>query len=122
MKRLNFEKILLTLTIIFIAVVIFTAIDYLVHGLSPEYSVPDYYFKNKIIFATIIGSIVYFFIKKRVFWQKSLIVSLVTAVLLQIKYYLQGYPKEFVFEFMLFHFLMFLASSMLMFYLFRKRI
>ena len=122
MKRLNFERILLTITIIFIAVVIFTAIDYLVHGLSPEYSVPDYYFKNKIIFATIIGSIVYFFIKKRVFWQKSLIVSLVTAVLLQIKYYLQGYPKEFVFEFMLFHFLMFLASSMLMFYLFRKRI
>src|SRR3989304_916677 len=107
MKRLNFERILLTITIIFIAVVIFTAIDYLVHGLSPEYSVPDYYFKNKIIFATIIGSIVYFFIKKRVFWQKSLIVSLVTAVLLQIKYYLQGYPKEFVFEFMLFHFLMF---------------
>ena len=122
MKRLNFERILLTITIIFIAVVIFTAIDYLVHGLSPEYSVPDYYFKNKIIFATIIGSIVYFFIRKRVFWQKSLIVSLVTAVLLQIKYYLQGYPKEFVFEFMLFHFLMFLASSMLMFYLFRKRI
>jgi len=122
MKKVNWEKILLTISIIFISVVIFTAIDHFVHGLSPEYSVPDYYFKNKIIFAIIIGSMVYFFVRKRVFWQKSLAVSFITAVLLQTKYYLQGYPKEFVFEFMGFHFLMFLASSMLMFWLFRKQL
>ncbi len=122
MVKIRWEQLLFTLAIIFLTVIIFTAIDYVVHGLSPGYAVPGYYFRNKIIFGTIIASLAYYFVRKKVFWQKSLAVSAVTVILLQVKYYLQGYPKEFVFEFLGFHFLMLLASSMVMFYVFRKRV
>ncbi len=122
MKKINYRRFSLALFIIFITILVFTAIDYYVHTLSEEYSVPGYYFTNKIIFGTIIAFITYYFIRKKIFWQKSLIISIVTSVLLQVRYYLEGYPKDFVFEFLLFHFLMLLAASMIVFYIFRRKI
>ncbi len=122
MARINYGKILIVFFILLLTIFIFTAIDYYFHTLSEEYAVPGYYFTNKIIFGTIIAFIAYYFVRKMAFWKKSLIISAVTSVLLQARYYLEGYPKDFVLEFMLFHFLMLLPASMIVFYIFRKKI
>ena len=122
MRRVNYRRLFLALLIIFITILIFTAIDYYVHTLSPEYAVPGYYFTNKIIFGTIIAFITYYFVRKKVFWKKALAISAVTSVLLQVRYYLEGYPRNFVYEFFLFHFLMLLPVSMILLYIFRKKI
>jgi len=122
MRRVNYRGLFLAFLIIFITILVFTAIDYYVHTLSPEYAVPGYYFTNKIIFGTIIAFVAYYFVRKKVFWQKGLIISAVTSILLQVRYFLEGYSRDFVFEFLLFHFLMLLPVSMILFYIFRKKI
>jgi len=116
MKRVKSNKVkkysFLFLLVIGI-IIVFTLIDYLVHSLSEEYSVPGSYFRNKIIFGTIIGYIALLIAMKWKIWKKALFMSAVVSVLLQTRYYLEGYPKEFVFEFMLWHFLMLLPASLL---------
>ena|SRR3989344_3904264 len=100
----------------FIAVLIigvFTLIDYYVHGLSEEYSVPGYYFKNKIIFGTIYCFLGLLILRKWGLWVRTLVLSIVISILLQARYYLEGYPREFVFEFTLFHFLMLVPSFLI---------
>lgn len=112
-NRKNKESIILALLIVFTIILIFTAIDYYIHSLSEEYSAPSYYFKNKIIFGTLIGFITYISIKNRIKTPliKSLMFSSVISILLQIRYYLEGYPKIFVFEFLFIHFIiLFLVS------------
>ena len=98
-------------------ILLFTALDYFTHGLSPEYSVPNYYFRNKIIFGTLIGFLALIFLNKINWGKRALLTSLIVSVLLQTKYYLEGYPKKFVFEFMLFHFLMLVVSSFIVFWI-----
>jgi hypothetical protein len=105
---------------IFIIILIFTLIDALVHSLSEEYAVPDYYFRNKIIFGTIIGFAAYLLVKNKKLLLKSLIFSAVVSVLLQIRYFLEGYSLEFVVEFLFFHFLMLIVVSLICFKLFDK--
>jgi len=100
-----------------IIILIFTALDYFTHGLSPEYSVPGYYFSNKIIFGTLIGFLALIFLNKINWGKRALLTSLIVSVLLQTRYYLEGYPKKFVFEFMLFHFLMLVVSSFIVFWI-----
>jgi len=100
-----------------IIILLFTALDYFTHGLSPEYSVPNYYFRNKIIFGTLIGFLALIFLNKINWGKRALLTSLIVSVLLQTKYYLEGYPKKFVFEFMLFHFLMLVVSSFIVFWI-----
>ncbi len=103
------------LLIVFLIILIFTLIDAFIHSLSPEYAVPDYYFRNKIIFGTIIGFITYLFIKNKSLFTKSLIFSVVISVLLQIRYALEGYNLKFVIEFLFFHFLILLFTSIIIF-------
>ena len=101
-------------------IAIFTVIDYVVHSLSEEYSVPGYYFKNKLIFGTIycfIGLLI--FRNFKIFW-KSLFLSGVISILLQTRYYLEGYPREFVLEFLLFHFLMLIPSCLIVMWSYSK--
>ena len=98
-------------------ILLFTALDYFTHGLSPEYSVPNYYFRNKIIFGTLIGFLALIFLNKINWGKRALLTSLIVSVLLQTRYYLEGYPKKFVFEFMLFHFLMLVVSSFIVFWI-----
>ena len=101
-------------------VIIFTILDYLTHQLSPEYAVPGYYFTNKIMYGTLIGFLVLIFSNKINWGKRALIMSFAVSVLLQTRYYLEGYSKEFVFEFMLFHFLMLVPSSFIVFYIYYR--
>jgi len=119
-KKFKFRNLVLIFASIFIIILIFTLIDVVVHSLSEEYSVPDYYFRNKIIFGTIIGFITYLFIKKNGLFVKSLIFSAVVSILLQIRYFLEGYSLKFVIEFLFFHFLMLLPASLIIFRIFDK--
>ncbi|MDP3026221.1 MAG: hypothetical protein Q8N63_00825 [Nanoarchaeota archaeon] len=116
----KFSNLTLILLSVFIIVLIFTLIDVLVHSLSEEYAVPDYYFRNKIIFGTIIGFVTYLFVKKIRLLAKSLIFSAVVSILLQIRYFLEGYPLKFVIEFLFFHFLMLIVVSLICFKIFDK--
>lgn len=58
------KQVLNNLTRILVIILIFTGLDWLVHQLKSEFAVPDYYFRNKIIFGFILGAIVYFFIRQ----------------------------------------------------------
>jgi hypothetical protein len=116
----EYKKWGIRLLVVLFIIVVFTGIDYAVHSLSEDYAVPGYYFRNKIIFGTLIGFIAYFFIYKTKPAYRALIFSGVIAALLQIRYYLEGYPKEFVLELLLFHFLMLLPVSFVVFYYFKR--
>ncbi len=85
------------------AVFIFDFIDFLFHGLSPAYSVPERYFRNKEIYGTIIAFITYLFVQKKSLWTRVFIVTAVTTILLQMRYYLEGYPLGFVLGFLVIH-------------------
>jgi len=103
-----------------VIIIIFTVLDYFTHQLSPEYSVPGYYFTNKIIFGILIGFIALIFLNKINWGKRALLMSLIVSVLLQTRYYLESYPKKFIWEFMLFHFLMLIISSFIVFYIYYK--
>ncbi len=112
---------LLILVAVFITILIFTFFDFLIHSLSKEYAVPDYYFKNKIIYGTLIGFITYLFLKNKSIFTKALIFSSIVSVLLQIRYYfIEHYALNFVLEFLVIHFLILLPVSWFVFYFERK--
>lgn len=115
MKNSKFKKFLLWFVIVIVIILFFTFVDYIVHNLSEEYAVPSYYFRNKIIYGTLIGFFSYFFIKNKTVLNKSILFSLIISILLQIRYFFEGYPKEFVFEFLIFHFLMIFPLSFIAF-------
>lgn len=120
MKDNKFKRFFLWFIIVLVIILFFTFIDYIVHNLNEEYAVPSYYFRNKIIYGTIIGFFSYFIIRKRTILNKSLLFSLTISLLLQIRYFLEGYSKEFVFEFLIFHFLMLLPLSFIAFKIVKK--
>ena len=70
----------------FIIVLAFTAIDYLFHTL-PAFTVPSYYFPNKILFGTAyLFLALYLMPKKFGVIMKTIIATAVTVLLLQIRY------------------------------------
>jgi len=81
-----------------------------------------YYFRNKIIFGTIIGFIAYFIANKQKLFVKSLIFSVTVSVLLQTRYFLEGYSLDFVLLFLLIHFIILLPVSLIFFNIFNKYI
>ncbi|MBS3075795.1 hypothetical protein J4429_05040 [Candidatus Pacearchaeota archaeon] len=118
MKKLgkkDIKKIVYSFLIILLIILLFTLGDYFMHLLKDEYSVPSYYFKNKLIFGTIIGSFVFIFIRKMNLLKKSLIFSLLISIFLQIRYFLEGYSKDFVFLFLFIHFLILFITSLIIF-------
>lgn len=119
-RRFGWKNLVIALLIILVIILIFTFIDFLIHLLKEEYSVPSYYFRNKIIFGTIWGFVVYLFARKLKPIAKSLIFSLAISVVLQIRYYLEGYPKDFVFIFLGIHFVILFVVSYLTFKLIEK--
>jgi hypothetical protein len=121
-NKINYIKIFWIFVAVLATILIFFLIDYIVHSLSDEYAVPDYYFRNKIIFGTIWGLIIYFFIKKLSITKKSFVFSAFIAIVLQTRYYLEGYPIEFVIEFLFFHFLMLLAATLIIFNLMKNKL
>ena len=122
LKKLNPKRLFLTLLIILLVVVIFTYFDYLIHQLSEDYSVPPRYFPNKIIYGTLIGFITYLIINKQKLIVKSLIFSAVVSLLLQVRYFLEGYPLKFILEFLFIHFVILLVVSSILFKVFDKHI
>lgn len=105
-----------------IIITLFALGDYLLHSLSAEYSVPSYYFVNKFIFGTLIIFMSYLLVCRKNIWVKSLFISVSTSTLLQIRYFLEGYPLKFVLLFLFFHFLMLIPSCLLAFYFLRKKL
>lgn len=100
------KKYIKKFLLIFVVIVIFAGVDFLFHQLSEKFAVPSYYFRNKIIFGTLLGFVILFFIKniKSRFWQ-SFIFSILIATLLQTRYTLEGYDFfGFVLPFLFIHF------------------
>lgn len=98
-----------------------TGLDWIVHQMSEEYLVPFWYYRNKVIFGTILGLIVLMTSRRwthnprwLAFW-----VALLVAVLLQARYALLGYPIDFVVIFMGVHFVAFLIPAWPLFQKFR---
>jgi len=119
-KDFSIKTLIFVFILVLIIILIFSGIDYLIHLLKEEYSVPDYYFPHKIIYGTIIGFITYFFIRKQKPAIKALIFSATISILLQINYYLQGYPKDFVFLFLGIHFVILFVLSLIAFNLIKN--
>lgn len=120
MKRVEHKITFISFLIILGIILLFTAIDLFTHSLSEEYAVPSYYYKNKIIFGTIIGFSVYILIRNKNLFPKSFIFSIAVAVLLQVRYLIEGYPLNFVIEFLFIHFAILLILSYLVFRLLKK--
>jgi len=92
---MNIKKYLIQLACMFAAVLVFTFLDYLVHQSSDFLTVPSWYFRNKIIYGTIYVFLISLFVRTlKIHWQ-ALLISFITITLLQIRYYLIGYPSLF---------------------------
>ena len=119
--KTNYKKLLKTFIVFIGIIAIFDFVDFLIHGLSPSFAVPSYYFRNKAIYGTLIAFITYLFVQKKPAFTKALIVSGVTCVLLQLRYFIAGYPLDFVIEFLFIHFAILLIVSWLAFKYVLKR-
>jgi hypothetical protein len=113
--KINYKNLLRDFFIILGIILLFTFFDYLVHLISHEYSVPTRYFPNKILYGTIFAFISYLFVKNKKPLVKSLIISLITVILLQIRYFLEGYSLYFVILFLFIHFIILFITSFLTF-------
>jgi len=114
-NKMDLKKAAVIFLVILAIILVFTFFDYLIHSLSEKYTVPSYYFRNKVIFGTLIGLIVYYFARNLVFWKKSLVFSAIISVLLQTRYTIEGYPLDFVILFLFIHFAILLVVSMIVF-------
>ncbi len=95
---------------IFLVVIVGTFLDFLVHLMSERFSVPEYYFSNKLLYATLwlmIGLIIFWRIRTP--FSKAVWMTALFAIVIQTRYFLEGYPLWFVFFFMAIHFITFLA-------------
>ena len=121
-SNLNFKRILSVVLSIITIILIFAFFDYLVHQLSAEYFVPDYYFTNKIIYGCLWGFVFYFLLRKLktniVF--KSAVFSALISIVLQVRYFYEGYSMKFVIEFLFYHFFILWVVSYLTFRLLDK--
>lgn len=119
-KKFGVKEVVLLFLLSLGVVLIFALFDYFVHSLSESYSVPSRYFSNKIIYGTLIGFIALLVLRKQNTLVRSLVFSGVVSVLLQIRYFLEGYSKSFVFLFLGVHFLILLVVSFAFFKLLEK--
>jgi len=122
MKKYNYGKIPYIFLAILFIMAVFYVLDLYTHSLSESYAVPSYYFKNKIIYGLLFMSITYFFVRKNTPLIKALSVSTVTSILLQINYFLEGYPLDFVFLFLVLHWVMIFIPSIITFNLLKKEL
>ncbi len=107
----GFNQAFIAVIFILEVMLVFTFFDYVIHSLSQDYSVPAWYFTNKILYGTIIGFVTYLFVRKKPIIQKSIILSAVVSILLQIRYYLYGYSVQFVLLFLVIHFIILFIVS-----------
>src|ERR1035437_9813777 len=100
------QKIIFSSIVLMVVILLFTIIDHSIHGLENAWSVPDYYFRNKIPFGFLWG-IVGLLLARKVqnIWLKALVVSSIIATTLQLRYFIEGYPLDFVIIFLFIHFI-----------------
>lgn len=115
------RNLALLLLLVLVVISLFALLDYLAHSLSEEYAVPPYYFRNKVIFGTLIGFAACLLTRNRGLFTRSLAFSSSVSVLLQVRYFLEGYPPDFVVTFLFIHFLILLPVSLLAFRLAGER-
>ena len=94
--KIKTKKSIATFILIFCVVLAFTLIDFLFHSISEEYSVPSWYFRNKIIVETIYVCLAYWLLRKLNPALSSFLTAVITATLLQARYYFLGFNLEFV--------------------------
>lgn len=93
-----------------------TGIDWLAHQISPAYEVPSDYFRNKIIYATIWGLLGLMAMPtENNMTRKAAWISFMIAVVLQTRYFLQGYDLPFVALFVFIHFFAFFIPMAVVF-------
>jgi plastocyanin len=86
-------------------ILLFTILDHALHGLQDRWSVPDYYFRNKIPYGFLWAVVGLYLCRRwRSVWARALVVAGVVSVTLQFRYFIEGYPLDFVFIFLLVHF------------------
>jgi len=116
-------SVLYVLVALAILTLLFALIDYFIHGLSPDWGVPEYYFKNKIIFGFLLSIMALFFTGPiGNVWLRAAIFSAVVGALLQVRYYLTGYPLNFVILFLFIHFAILYVLAAAIFYFMDKDI
>jgi len=116
------KEIIKVFLLSFFAILIFTLVDYFFHFIVPEFSVPSWYFRNKLIYGTLIGFIFLLTVKnlKLSTLKKSFLFSLIVVLLLQIRYLYYGYTLQFHLFFIPMHFLILFATSLILFNRFLK--
>lgn len=114
------EQVILVLAVISIG----TVFDWFAHGVSPRFAVPEYYFPHKILYGTIIGLLALWAYRRFLTSDRWLAfaVTLTVAILIQVRYYLQGYDLTFVLLFAGVHFVVWFVPAVLLFPIFRKAI
>lgn len=115
------KKLFLIFILIFAIILIFAFVDFLLHSVSVEYAVPPRYFPNKIIYGTIYGFFIFLLIRKKNPFLRTILFSLTLDVILQMRYFLEGYPFDFVFLFLILHFLILVPVSWIVFRLMETR-
>jgi len=115
------KNLFLIFLIIFAVILLFAFFDYLLHSLSEEYAVPPRYFPNKIMYGTIYGFFVFLLVRKQSPLMKSFLFSLIVDVSLQTRYFLEGYPFDFVFLFLILHFIILFPVSWVFFKLIKDK-
>lgn len=118
-KLKKWKILLIQLVLLTAAIAIGTIFDAMVHATRPEFSVPEYYFRNKIFYGGAWMFIFFRLLKNHIKtpWRQALATSFLTAAILQTKYYLLGYNLFFVFFFLGVHFIVFLVPA---YFIFRK--
>jgi len=120
LKKVDLWEIVPIVLMVLGIVLIFTLVDFVIHSLSPDYAVPDRYFRNKAIYGTLYGVLLFLLVRKQPLLARSLIFSFVLSALLQTRYLLEGYPLNFVFLFLGIHFIILLPLSFVFFRIMEK--
>ena len=110
-------RILKQLGLNIVVVTFGSLVDYGAHLMSPLFSVPPPYLPNKLMVGSLIA-VVAFYVGRRFIRtpdRLALFVCAVVAILLQVRYFLEGYNLFFVFSFLVLHFLMFLLPAHLLY-------
>jgi|SRR3989344_2915854 len=116
----NKKQIFILLILSIIIILIASGIDFLTHSLSEEYSVPSRYFPNKILYGGIFIFLSLLIFRKQKPSDRAIIASIITTLLLQVKYAIEGYPKDFVILFLFVHFTAILLPAWIILNLFNK--
>ena len=122
MSGKQYKVILQQLGLIVLVIVIGTIFDWIAHQASPRFGVPREYFSNKVLFGSLIGFVAFRLFRRHLKkpTHQALAVSFIVAVLLQTRYYLEGYDLFFVFLFMGIHFVAFLVPALFIFKRFKR--